>query len=330
MAGITEFLVGSDNAAAIRTLWTQDLLVRNGERIFWDRFSGPVGSGMPIIVNSDLTVNAGGTVNVDMVTRASGAGVSGTTALSGAEEEATFFQVAVTPVYYRNGFAVHKSQRRKTLHELREWGKNLAVTWSSEHIDNAIFDILDAVTTDLVYGGDATSKATIEAADVLTADLIAKAAAKAKGKFVKPLIIDGQEWYIMIVHPYAAYSLRGDSDWLGAQQYAGARDLTNPIFSGRLGAVHGVMLFESSRVAYGTNAGVGTPGILPYSIGHLVGAEAAAFAWSQQPGMLEEVTDYGTRQGIGVDMMYGCASATFNSVPIGHVPVMVASANPNA
>lgn len=326
--GLTTFVQGGTNSDMVASLWTQDLLFANAEKIFWDRFSGPIGSGMPIIVNHDLEMGPGGNIRVDMVNGTADDGVSGTTALSGSETAAAFYQVTVTPVSYAKAFAVHKSQARLSKHELQQWAKPMAGTWAAGKIDNTIFDTLDAITTDRVYGGDATAKNTIETADVLTADLIAKIRAKALGKLVRPIIVNGQEWYVLVVHPYAAYSLRGDADWLAAQHYAGARDLSNPIFSGLLGAIHGVMLFENSRCEYGTNAGAGAN--VPYSIGHLVGAEAAGFAWAQQPSFIEETTDYGRRSGAGAEMMYGCTAAVFNSVPIGHVPVMVASANPNA
>lgn len=327
MAGLTNFTTGGDNAEMVVSLWTQQLLYEAKEKIFWDRFSGTEGENSPIIWKTDLQKNDGEIVKVDFVSALSGAGVTDTTALSGSEEESTFYQVDVTVSYLRNAVAVHKADQQKTKHQLMEWGRRLSSTWLAGKIDDNIFDTLDAVTAGRVYGGDATSKVTLDTPDVLTTTLISKTVAAAKAKYVQPLMVGGGQFYIMVVHPYAAYDLKTSSAWQEAQRGAGVRGLDNPIFSGALGLWDGVVLFENDRVESGSDGGGGA---IDYSICHLAGANAAAFAWAMPPSMIEELTDYGARKGVGADAMFGSASATFNSVAIGHVPVMVAADNPNA
>lgn len=327
MAGLTNFTTGGDNAAMVVSLWGQELLYQAREQIFWDRFSGQAGSNAPIIWNTDLTKANGETVKVDFVSKASGAGVSGTTTLRAAEEEATFYQLDVTVAYKRNAFAVHKADQKKTVHQLSEWGRVLSANWLADAIDNDIFDKLDAQTTNRLYGGAATSKATLTAGDTLTAALISKARAKARSLYIPQINVGGRMLYIMVVSSFAAYDLKQDTTWREAQREAQARGNDNPLLSGMLGIYDGVALFENDRVEIGSDAGAGA---VSYAICHLVGGQAVGFAWALPPAEIRDVDDYGARVGIGAEAMWGCAAAVFNSVPIGHIPVMVAAADPTS
>lgn len=327
MVGLTNFTTGGENAVAVISLWGQELLYDMREQTFWDRWSGQSGENMPIIYNTDLTKKSGETVKVDFLSKATGSAVTGTTTLRDAEEEATFYQLDVTVTYRRHGFAVHECDQQKTVHQLREWGRREGARWMAAHVDDSIFDILDAQTTNRLYGGTATSKATLTAGDKLTASLISKARAKARSLFIPQINVGGRMLYVMIVSSYAAYDLKLDETWQNAQKYANVRGDDNPLLSGMLGIYDGVALFENDRVEIGSNAGAGA---VSYAICHLVGGQAAAFAWAMPPTEIGDVTDYAARIGVGMKTMFGVKAAVFNSVPIGHVPVMVAAADPTA
>lgn len=57
--------------------------------------------------------------------------------------------------------------------------------------------------------------------------------------------------YMAIVHPNAAYDMRGDTLWVAADEYAGS----GKIFSGELGRLYGVRFIESSNAKIFTGAG---------------------------------------------------------------------------
>lgn len=329
MAGLTEFLsTGAlDNSTQVVSLWGQELLYQAREQIFWDRFSGQVGENMPIVWNTDLTKSSGEIVKVDFLSKASGSGKSDSETLAGSEEEATFYQLDVKVAYKRNAFAVHEAHQQKTMHELSEWGRKLSANWIADQIDNDIFDKLDAQTTNRLYGGAATSKATLTAGDTLSAALISKARAKARSLYIPQINVGGRMLYIMVVSSFAAYDLKQDTTWREAQREAQARGNDNPLLSGMLGIYDGVALFENDRVEIGSNAGAGA---VSYAICHLVGGQAVGFAWAMPPSEIRNVSDYGATVGIGAKAMWGCAAAVFNGVPIGHIPVMVAAADPTS
>lgn len=330
MAGLTTFTSSGDNDAMRVSLWTSRLLYEASKQMFWDRFSGLSGEGMPVVWNTDLTAKRGDTVKVDFVKAASGAGVTDNTALATAEEEAVFYQLDVPVVFARNAFAVHEADQQKTMHELSAWGRRLASTWIAGKIDDAITDVLDANTASRVYPGSVTAKNNLTSSDKLTLTLVSQAAAKARDLLIQPMRIDGEEWLVMLISNWAYYDLRvGDATaYQAAMREAEVRGKDNPLFRGVAGCWDGVMLVRYDRVETGSNAGSGAN--VDYAICHLVGANAAAFGWAMPPTPIMDNRDYGAITGVGVKAMYGAKCAVFNSVAIGHLPVMVAAADPNA
>ena len=88
-------------------------------------------------------------------------------------------------------------------------------------------------------GNQPETRGGLSAANVLTAELVAKAATALK-KMNAPTF-DGK--YVCILHPSVAYDLRQDPDWVAAHQYAAAAEL----FSGEIGELHGVRFVETTE-----------------------------------------------------------------------------------
>ena len=323
---LTQFDSGAHTAQQPE-IWTQRLLYEAKEKIFWDRFSGREGDDAPLIVKTDLMAKRGQKVNIDFVSALSASGQSGNDTLVGNEEAATFYALDVSPEYYRHAVAVHKADQSRTIHELKTWGGKLTANWVAAKIDDTVFDAFDASTTNGIFGGDASNKATLEASDKLTPAVISRAKAKMKGLYAPQINVDGNLYYVLIISSYAAYDLAQDSTWREAQRDAGVRGMANPIFSGAMGIWDGVILYVNDRVGTGSDAGSGA---VDYAICHMVGGNAMGFAWSMYPGPIMDITDYGAVTGVGGECMFGVAVATFNSVVIGHVPLMVAATDPNA
>ncbi|MBE5816185.1 MAG: N4-gp56 family major capsid protein [Clostridiales bacterium] len=124
---------------------------------------------------------------------------------------------------------------------------------------------LDTLTRDVVVGGTNVlyaEKDSVPAQDreELTADhkitpaLIMKAAAKLKMQNASP--IDGS--YVAIIHPYVAYDLMTDKDWVSYNQYANPEN----IYNGEIGKIGNVRFVES------TEAKIFAPGDIIEGIPH--------------------------------------------------------------
>lgn len=114
-------------------------------------------------------------------------------------------------------------------------------------LDTIVRDVL-AGGTNVIYapkigeGGaetPVTSRATLDATCQLTSDLIARAATQLKAMNADPIGIS----FVGIIHPYVAYELRRDPDWIDVHKYA----QPDEIYNGEIGTLHGVRFVETSE-----------------------------------------------------------------------------------
>ena len=114
-------------------------------------------------------------------------------------------------------------------------------------LDTIVRDVL-AGGTNVIYapkigeGGAetaVTSRATLDATCQLTSDLIARAATQLKAMNADPIGTS----FVGIIHPYVAYELRRDPDWINVHKYA----QPDEIYNGEIGTLHGVRFVETSE-----------------------------------------------------------------------------------
>lgn len=95
--------------------------------------------------------------------------------------------------------------------------------------------------TNVMYGGSASSIATVKNTDLLTPAVVNKAATFLK-KMRAPKI---NGYYVCIIHPSVAYDLRESDEWKEYHKY----NDTTPIFKGEIGELHGVKFIETNFAA---------------------------------------------------------------------------------
>lgn len=114
-------------------------------------------------------------------------------------------------------------------------------------LDTIVRDVL-AGGTNVIYapkigeGGAetaVTSRSTLDATCQLTSDLIARAATQLKAMNADPIGTS----FVGIIHPYVAYDLRRDPDWIDVHKYA----QPDEIYNGEIGTLHGVRFVETSE-----------------------------------------------------------------------------------
>ena len=102
----------------------------------------------------------------------------------------------------------------------------------------------------VAYGGDKASRSALTAEDVLTPELVAKAATWLKKN--KAPKIDGA--YVAIIHPSVAFDLRNSEEWKEFHKY---NDVA-PIFKGEIGMLHGVRFVECNEAKVWKEGSVAT------------------------------------------------------------------------
>jgi N4-gp56 family major capsid protein len=321
----------SDIDTSIQDIWSRRVLrshVRNG---FWGPFCGPPGSGMPIIQQSELLNAPGDTLRIQVTNPLSGNGVAGDTApLAGNEEKLTSSEVLCMPALLRNAVRSYRRAGKKSIIDLREEASLRLAEWGMDQLDRARFANFQSTaamngqtyTPNFKYGGAATSNATLTTAMVLTVADIRKIRALLLNQKAKPYRAQGRDWFFLVVHPFAALDLKGDAAYNTAVQNAMPRSDLNPIFTGAIAAIDGVVIYESFNVGY-ANGGVG--GTVPIQKALAFGQEAFVEALDENVSWVEDSFDYGNEFGVA----YGFASQARRALELSSIQFQTALVVPS-
>lgn len=320
--------------AAIPEVWAKELLVNAEKMMFWKDYEGMQGSGMPVIRKDELTKVPGDTVRITTMSHLTGAGQTGDTAtLTDNEEALSIGTVTLTLAIKAHAVKYTKYADQQAVFNIRQAAQGRLAYWLADKLDQSLFITATASHTYNLYGGTATADAGLGTADVFNTTAIRKIKAKLRENKALPIKVeDGNEYYVIVIHPFDEYNLKADSVWSQAQREANLRGLTNPIFSGALGVYDGCIIRVSHNTPNGSvnattgaDGGIGT-GTASVSWVLAFGGEALARAYGQYPSWLEETKDYGRKLGIGTDVVWDDARAVEKNSLVGHYY----AANPNS
>lgn len=293
-----------------------------------------------IQLKEDLTKKKGDKVTFAAVNKLTGAGVTGNTTLEGNEEELDTRSMAVTVAPLRHAVAVTNWDEQKSTIELRDTAKMALKMWSMEKMKTAIITALGSINgvayadaseaqkdawlvdnSDRVLFGatksnassndHSTSLANIDnTSDKLSPAIIslAKRIAQSASPAIRPIrLSEDEEWFVMFCGPQAFRDLSNDTTMTQANRDARTRGMDNPLFTGGSLIWDGVIIREIPEIAAVSN------GTIDCNPNYLVGAQALGIAWAQRTKTTTQVTDYGFRNGVGVQEMRGIEKLLFGS-----------------
>lgn len=307
------------------------------------------GSNSVICAKYQLT-EVGKTINVPLVTRLTGAGVTGSTKLEDAEEALNNYNHAISIDWTRNGVLITKDQNHYTEMDLRKAAREMLTVWAMEDLRDKIITALGSIdgvaygsaseankdtwvanNSDRVQFGDGsvggftdhsadllavTAAMTLDAASVSRMKRIAKTA----DPHIRPMkVMDGtgREFFVMFTDSRCFRDLKGDTTIAQANREARPRDVeSNPIFQDGDLIYDGVIIREIPEIA--SLGGVGAAAA-PVSPAYLCGAQSVGVAWGQEPKSTIDNRDYGFRRGVGVEFADGVEKMVFNNVQHGVV-----------
>lgn len=363
----------TSNSSLRQQLWDKELFADAMDKLFFMSRS-MIGEGENFVVQtkSDLKKQKGDRINFGMGQKLSGDGVTGDSELEGNEEAITYYNDTVLIDQIRNAVRLTgRLDEQKAANNLRMDAKEKGSIWIAEFLENQIFMKLGGVSsTDLtrvddstVYSGratwsntgnavptadeaagtgnrylctDASGLDSLAATDVLTTSFITRARVKAElaSPRIRPIRVDGQNFFVMFIHPWQAADLKTNSSdvWAQAQREAQERGRNNPIFTGALGVWDGVILHSheyvptcqasSDFVSGATSAGARAFRAI------LCGQQAACMAHASDLGqgaastfMREKTFDYENKAGFAVGYIGGIQKPTFNSLDYAAIQV---------
>ncbi|KKM79422.1 hypothetical protein LCGC14_1350100 [marine sediment metagenome] len=309
-------------AAEAAQRWAEDIWLELPERVFWGRYMNTDVNAV-IQVKQDLEAQQGEVITFTLARQLTGGGTAGDAALEGNEEAIAFFSDTVTLDQFRNAVRLNgRLAEKRPAFDMRTTAKQLLKDWLAAFIDDRIFTALSTTPTRAVFGGDATSTATIETGDFLNLALIsrAKTLARKATPQIFPVNVDGSDYFLLVVSPDSLHDLKvNDANWAQAQREAQVRGESNPLFTGAEGIWDGVLIRSSTRVAVATNFGAGAN--LNGSDNLFCGRQAGVFAWGRKPEWVEQAFDYANKTGFAIGAIFEVTKAVFNAADNGVIAV---------
>lgn len=277
---------------------------------------GPSEENDIIVEFPDLEREQGYQHSFGQVRNLSGSGISGDADLEGAEEVPDVYDDAIGINQKRNAIRTKGklSDQYPSDKAVRGWAERLLKRWMADTIDQDLFTALDTSITKAVYGGDATSAATIAAGDYMTLALISKSVAYSKKATPKimPCSIKGKKYYVIVISPDQEFDLKErDAAWAQAQREAMKPGLDNPIFTGAAGVWNNTIIHVHERVPI--SVAFGSSSSLNGATAMFMGVACAGIAYAKRKVWNEKTFDYGNKVGFAIGAIYGVTKAVFNS-----------------
>jgi N4-gp56 family major capsid protein len=282
------------------------------DEIYFKKFMSE-GSDSVITMKTDLKTKKGNSITIPLLMKLQGTGIAGDATLEGNEEALTYYDMEVTVGQRRHAVRSEGSEEeQKSQLDFRKNAKSALKIWMQELIDGSIFSALCSAPSPnrllLPTGCSAVSDITASGKLTTTMIRLAKLRAKMATPKIRPVRVDGKEYYILLVNPYAADDLKQDATWLQSQREAGIRGKENPIFSGALGVYDGVILHDHENVLLAADGASGAQ--VAYNV--LLGAQAGAYAVAKEPFWKEKAFDYDNQKGVATGLIYGVRKSAFN------------------
>lgn len=254
-------------SASEKAVWLKNYFAEYVRESGFKPYMGRSSSSI-IVAKYELQSESGKTINIPLVARLTGAGVTGSTVLDGAEEDLGNYNCALSVDWRRNAVRVPKSTSYKTEIDLFGAAKDMLKQWEAEKLrDDVIKAMLSVVTTGdtTVNLGDSTAAnrnaynaansdrllfgklksnysatwatavgnldTTDDKCNVAAMSLM-KRIAKSADPHIRPFRSeDGREYFVAFHGGRTFRDLKADSTMTAANREARARDVgSNPIF----------------------------------------------------------------------------------------------------
>jgi len=161
-------------------------------------------------------------------------------------------QVTVTLNEYGSAVTTTKKLNLTSFNDVDSALADIIAYNAADSLDNVVGQVLCA-GTNAIYGGSATSSATVVAASKMAVEDIRQAVTELRTNKALPRM---GELYAAYVHPRQAADLRAESGTGGFQELTKYVDRT-PFVAGAVGVIEGAYIVETPRVLNGLNLAAG-------------------------------------------------------------------------
>ena len=322
---------------------------------FSKKFIGK-GDNNVIEQKTELESDKGEKISFDLSVQLRGGPTQGDARVKGKEENLRFYSDEVIIDQTRKSVSAGgRMTRKRTAHDMRVVAKNRLGDYWSKYIDELHFiylsgargmneDYIEPVgftghaqnpiqapdSQHIMYGGDATSKATITSDDKMDRDTIERAVTKSRmmraldpsTANMMPVSVEGEDRYVCVMSPTQEQDMRiaSGSGWLEVQKAAAsAEGSKNRIFKGGLGMINNTILHSHESVIRFDDYGSGSD--QPAARALFMGRQAGVCAYGTTKGQRfmwkEEMEDYDNEPTVVAGTIMGCKKTRFNGKDFG-------------
>ena len=308
----------STNDSSTKKLWAEKFFRKIGFATITQTLMGE--DNAPIAVKRELQKGEGDRVRFHILNEMGGEFIDGTSNLEGQEQKLSWGYQNITLEEKKIGVRTRKGiDEKRTIFPIPKIAEERLRLRVAKNLDRYWFKKMYSGTlTKTLYAGAATSTATLAATDTLTHQLCSKAKWGALSGWqaaddtvaqepLKPVMVDGEEHLILLVHPYAVYDLSQSAAYQQMLREAAERGKSNPLFRGAGTIVlDNVIVKTSNYVKIQQNAA----GVW-YCRGLLLGQMASCWAWGELLEIVNKAFGYREEEGWGAKLIFDTVRTTF-------------------
>jgi N4-gp56 family major capsid protein len=218
-------------------------------------------------------------------------------------------ETAITFTYAlkKYGVSIAKEVVHTSATDYIKFARNQLIYDVSKKIDDACAAALGGATpAATLYGGDASSGATLETGDVLTTDLIAKAKGELRKKSYIP---EDAKPFILFIAPEQEVALLKDPQFVNAAEYGS----NTVVMTGEIGKYLGIRVIVTTRTPAKTVGGAswGADGHECYLV---KAKDCGAIVWFEKPSIDGEYKKDEGMTNIYLDTAYAVDSLQDNAI----------------
>lgn len=343
----TSFATGDPLAVK---LWSKKMAVEALKQTWAYRFMGRDDNSV-IQIFDETSKSEGDRIRIPLRRLLVGAGVAGDQTLEGNEERMNYYSDDLFINQLRHAVREGgKFTRQLVPFDIRENARAALQDWWADRFDTWFFNQIcgNVAQTDTRFTGmqaaiqadanhilnanGAGGTGSLSASNTFTLSLIDTCVERAKTADIpiRPIMIGGEEKYVMFLHHYQVTDLRtatGTGQWLDIQKAAmmGGNVSKNPIYTGALGEYNGTILHASNRIP-NCVSGSSTVAIANTRAAVFAGAQAVALAFGRDNGperfsWIEDFFDYDNQFGVAAGSIAGMKKMVFNSADFATIQV---------
>lgn len=330
----------STSDALRKQAWDEVLYRDTQKESYFTRFMGQ-GSESVIQEKTQLEKQQGDKITFGIIKRLQGAGVTGTNTLEGNEEALDTADFSVELELYRHAVRSNNPlDAKRPVWDMPTEARDALKVWGAEKLDSLMFQALGSNPSKIFYLDSSanpqagTVEATVAGALHATNSKLTnlkmisfiKSWAKTGGNRsqtpIRPVRVDGKEYYILLVHPDVLFDIKTSSAYEQANREARERSLENPLFRGADFVWDGVIVHEHENIPILTNGSS-----VPYAKCLFLGAQSGVWAWGKRPYTEDAVFDYGAKKGWSWNVMAKAGKPKFDGKDYGVLSVFAARTN---